>query len=102
MPTLDEELSQLLGHIEALEIRLASPAERGGFGAVRAGQAPASPPFDLQLETMRLTVRALQALTSSIGECQMEDPYANIRYVFKDGKQYRCCMHNPPHCFEIT
>lgn len=48
-----------------------------------------------------LALFSAKAALASIGECQEEEPYASVRYIFKDGKRFMCCTHDKPHCFEV-
>ena len=42
---------------------------------------------------------ALSTLAASVGECQVEVPYAAIQLVrLPDGTRQWCCAHDSPHC----
>jgi len=42
---------------------------------------------------------ALNTLASSVGECQVETPYAAIQLVrHPDGRREWCCAHRTAHC----
>ena len=108
MDDLREKISQLADQIEARlaqEPRFSSELTRltSGFGSELGSSGGLAPQSDarLALEASLLNLRAMLAITASIGECQEDDPYAEIRYEFRGGKQYRCCTHRPQHCFEV-
>ncbi len=42
---------------------------------------------------------ALEMLGASVGECQVEVPYAALQLVrHPDGSREWCCAHTPSHC----
>jgi hypothetical protein len=65
---------------------------------------PGSRPFpadnDRQLTALASGLReALTALAASVGECQVDVPYAAIQLVrHPDGSREWCCAHPTPHC----
>lgn len=99
MPEDDPGRRDLIEQMTRLLDRLEDWNQRSGGRP--GGPMEAAEFARLQSEALRLNLLALRALTASIGECQMDEPYAGVRYVFKDGKQYRCCTHKTPHCFEV-
>lgn len=85
--------------------------EAGAAGSPRARLAAAKVELDEILSTpdahvedrikaVAASVRvALTALEESVGECQVDVPYAPIHMVrLPDGKREWCCSHEPPHC----
>jgi hypothetical protein len=52
------------------------------------------------IESILATVRlSLEALSESVGECQIEVPYASMQMIRRpDGTREWCCNHKPPHC----
>ena len=51
-------------------------------------------------QKLLLTVReTVAALAESLGECQVELPYASMYMVRRpDGAREWCCTHDPAHC----
>lgn len=81
------------GLLRALE-DLQGAFSEGEFQAEdEAGRAPGMLVLARGLEV------ALTALAASVGECQMDVPYAPIQMVrHPDGTKEWCCSHSPSHC----
>ena len=48
---------------------------------------------------LRAALAALTDLAASVGECQVDLPYASMQLVrHPDGSREWCCSHTPPHC----
>ena len=68
------------------------------FGSTRYGFQTGGD--NQQLTALASGLRAaLTVLNASIGECQVNVPYAGIQLVrHPDGSREWCCSHSPTHC----
>jgi hypothetical protein len=54
---------------------------------------------DLTVALVRAVRALLVALSASIGECQLSQPYSPLHPVIDaDGSFRWCCNHSPQHC----
>lgn len=93
-----ERLSPLRREIESLRSRIQDyiPQLAGGRRALYANITLTSQTLSMLLET---SSHLLAAASSTLGECRVETPYAEIRPIIDSNKQLHwCCTHDPWHC----
>jgi len=64
---------------------------------------PEDTPFQIETVKTIAVLRAIQAIASAftLGECELDRPFSQLKYVRRKDGVYMCCNHKTQHCTKI-